>query len=101
VPKEATVEEITQAYIQSWKLGAKRSSIYRDLQQADAAAQHAERRRPPRSRPAGGGVDGDRPVRRKLPDERHAITHKFDIQANKNSITVGCSRTASRVKSSW
>jgi ribonucleoside-diphosphate reductase alpha chain len=30
VPKEATVDEITQAYIQSWKLGAKAISIYRD-----------------------------------------------------------------------
>ena len=30
VPKEATVEEIAQAYIQSWKLGAKAISIYRD-----------------------------------------------------------------------
>src|SRR3982075_2986500 len=30
VPKEATVEDIMQAYIQSWKLGAKAISIYRD-----------------------------------------------------------------------
>src|SRR5204863_291965 len=30
VPKEATVEEIMQAYIESWKLGAKAISIYRD-----------------------------------------------------------------------
>src|SRR5437016_1465901 len=30
VPKDATVDEIMQAYIQSWKLGAKAISIYRD-----------------------------------------------------------------------
>ena len=30
VPKDATVEEIMQGYIQSWKLGAKAISIYRD-----------------------------------------------------------------------
>ena len=30
VPKDATVEEIMQAYIESWKLGAKAISIYRD-----------------------------------------------------------------------
>jgi ribonucleoside-diphosphate reductase alpha chain len=29
------------------------------------------------------------PVRRKLPDERHAITHKFDIQGHEGYITVG------------
>jgi ribonucleoside-diphosphate reductase alpha chain len=30
VPKEATVDDITQAYMESWKLGAKAISIYRD-----------------------------------------------------------------------
>ncbi len=30
VPKDATVDDIMQAYIQSWKLGAKAISIYRD-----------------------------------------------------------------------
>ncbi len=30
-----------------------------------------------------------RPVRRKLPDERQAITHKFDIQGHEGYITVG------------
>ena len=30
VPTEATVEDIEQAYIESWRLGAKAVSIYRD-----------------------------------------------------------------------
>ena len=30
VPREATVEEIEQAYIESWRMGAKAISIYRD-----------------------------------------------------------------------
>ena len=30
-----------------------------------------------------------RPVRRKLPDERHSITHKFDIAGHEGYITVG------------
>ena len=29
------------------------------------------------------------PVRRKLPDERHAMTHKFDIAGHEGYITVG------------
>ena len=79
VPKEATVEEITQAYIQSWKLGAKAISIYRDgskrtqplnTSKDKTAAEIAQQA-------AASMVTG--PVRRKLPDERHAITHKFDI----------------------
>ena len=79
VPKEATVEEITQAYIQSWKLGAKAISIYRDgskrtqplnTSRDKTAAEIAQQA-------AASMVTG--PIRRKLPDERHAITHKFDI----------------------
>jgi len=30
VPTDATVEDIEQAYIESWRLGAKAVSIYRD-----------------------------------------------------------------------
>jgi ribonucleoside-diphosphate reductase alpha chain len=31
----------------------------------------------------------ERPTRRKLPDERHAITHKFDVAGHEGYITVG------------
>ena len=54
-------------------------------QQAHAAAEHVE----------GQGKGGRRPGRsqgprrRKLPDERHAITHKFDIAGHEGYITVG------------
>ncbi|PYR19064.1 MAG: vitamin B12-dependent ribonucleotide reductase [Acidobacteria bacterium] len=89
VPKDATVDEITQAYIQAWKLGAKAISIYRDGSK--------------RTQPLNTSKDKDRepavladiqamartPVRRKLPDERHAITHKFDIAGHEGYITVG------------
>src|SRR6186713_144512 len=71
VPKDATVDEITQAYIQSWKLGAKAISIYRDgskrmqplnTSKDKTAAEIAQQA-------AAQLVTG--PVRRKLPDERH------------------------------
>ena len=60
VPKEATVDEIMQAYIQSWKLGAKAISIYRDGSKRtqplntskDKTRGGAARRRPPRARHA-------------------------------------------------
>jgi ribonucleoside-diphosphate reductase alpha chain len=89
VPKEASVDEISQAYIQSWKLGAKAISIYRD---------GSKRTQPLNtSRDKGAGEQVGRaaaelvtqPVRRKLPDERQAITHKFDIQGHEGYITVG------------
>jgi ribonucleoside-diphosphate reductase alpha chain len=93
VPKAATIDEIMQAYIQSWKLGAKAISIYRD---------GSKRTQPLNTSKDKTDADGARvltptevaamartPVRRKLPDERRAITHKFDIQGHEGYITVG------------
>ena len=83
VPHEATVEDVERAYVDAWRLGAKAVSIYRDgskrTQPLNTARQAAE------EAVAAGG----RPVRRKLPDERDAITHKFDIAGHEGYITVG------------
>jgi ribonucleoside-diphosphate reductase alpha chain len=84
VPKEATVEEIQQAYIDSWRIGAKAVSIYRDGSK--------------RTQPLNTARDKEKvaeaaatplKARRKLPDERAAITHKFDIAGHEGYITVG------------
>ena len=87
VPKEATVEEIQQAYIDAWRLGTKAVSIYRDGSK--------------RTQPLNTSRDGQKamidgieqlvgqPVRRRLPEERKAITHKFDIAGHEGYITVG------------
>jgi ribonucleoside-diphosphate reductase alpha chain len=93
VPKEATADEIMQAYIQSWKLGAKAISIYRD---GSKRTQPLNTSKEDTTSGAASGLSrGDveamarTPVRRKLPDERHAITHKFDIAGHEGYITVG------------
>jgi ribonucleoside-diphosphate reductase alpha chain len=103
VPKDATVEEIEKAYIESWRLGAKAISIYRD---------GSKRTQPLNTSKAGVGDTRnagwnassapevrevvkevvkyvERPRRRKLPDERNAITHKFDVAGHEGYITVG------------
>ena len=89
VPKHATVEDIQQAYIDSWRIGAKAVSIYRDgskrtqpLNTSKAAIVAAGVLTPEAVAAAG-------PRRRKLPDERQAITHKFDIAGHEGYITVG------------
>jgi ribonucleoside-diphosphate reductase alpha chain len=89
VPKEATVEEIMQAYIQSWKLGAKAISIYRDGSKRTQPLNTSKDKTPAEIAQAAAASLVTAPVRHKLPDERHAITHKFDIAGHEGYITVG------------
>jgi ribonucleoside-diphosphate reductase alpha chain len=84
VPKAATVEEIEQAYIDAWRIGAKAVSIYRD---------GSKRTQPLNTAKDKAAVAADVPAagprRRRLPDERQSITHKFDIGGHEGYITVG------------
>ncbi|HTU35264.1 MAG TPA: vitamin B12-dependent ribonucleotide reductase [Candidatus Acidoferrum sp.] len=108
MPEESTVEDIANAYIESWKLGLKAVAIYRDnskrSQPLSAAGKKEE------SKPASAAVapapvtaasapmDVTAPAqqelflgtkRRKLPDERSSITHKFSIGGHEGYLTVG------------
>ncbi|ODS55743.1 MAG: ribonucleoside-diphosphate reductase, adenosylcobalamin-dependent [Acidobacteria bacterium SCN 69-37] len=84
VPKAATVEEIEQAYIDAWRIGAKAVSIYRD---------GSKRTQPLNTSKdvtkAAATAEAVAPRRRRLPDERRSITHKFDIGGHEGYITVG------------
>jgi ribonucleoside-diphosphate reductase alpha chain len=88
VPKEASVEEIEKAYLEAWRLGAKAVSIYRD---------GSKRTQPLNTSKDAKGVTPQqmveplvtRPIRRRLPDERRALTHKFEIGGHEGYITVG------------
>ena len=90
MPKEATAEEIADTYMQAWKMGIKAIAVYRD----------GSKRTQPMSigktetiekEDLGDGVMpfGTRGIRRRLPDERRAITHKFEIGGHEGYITVG------------
>jgi ribonucleoside-diphosphate reductase alpha chain len=84
VPKDATVDDIMQAYIESWRLGAKAISIYRD------GSKRTQPLNTSRDKTlAAAKVAPSQPVRRKLPVERQAITHKFDIAGHEGYVTVG------------
>jgi ribonucleoside-diphosphate reductase alpha chain len=106
MPEESTVEDIMQAYIESWKLGVKAVAIYRDnskgsqplsaagdkkdsAQTAQIAAKAAESASlVPEQRELF-----QRALRRKLPSERSSITHKFSIGGHEGYITVGMYET--------
>jgi ribonucleoside-diphosphate reductase alpha chain len=99
VPKDASVEEIEQAYVESWRLGAKAISIYRDgskrtqplntSREAKATLPGPQTGQAAFDQAVAAAVAARAPQRRKLPDERHAITHKFDIAGHEGYITVG------------
>jgi ribonucleoside-diphosphate reductase alpha chain len=97
VPKDATVEQIEQAYIESWRLGAKAISIYRDGSKRTQPLNTSKGPAATETAVGTGLQSGPQivaeitrtPVRRKLPDERNAITHKFDIAGHEGYITVG------------
>jgi ribonucleoside-diphosphate reductase alpha chain len=85
VPKAATVEEIEQAYIDAWRIGAKAVSIYRDGSKRTQPLNTSKDKQPA----AALSAEAAAPRRRRLPDERQSITHKFDIAGHEGYITVG------------
>ncbi|MCB1007284.1 MAG: vitamin B12-dependent ribonucleotide reductase [Acidobacteria bacterium] len=89
MPEESTVEEIEQAYVEGWKLGLKAVAIYRDgckrSQPLSTKREKVEIATETSSVLSPLGAAG----RRKLSDERRALTHKFSINGHEGYITVG------------
>ncbi len=84
VSPEITPEEIAETYLQAWKLGIKAIAIYRDgckrsqpLNTSNGEAGPGKKRGPLRT------------ARRRLPDERKSITHKFSVGGHEGYLTVG------------
>src|SRR6266852_4393043 len=86
LPTDATVEDIQQTYMESWKLGLKCIAIYRDGCKRSQPLSTSLEKEKKAVEPAGPDY---RAVRRRLPDERKSITHKFDIQGHEGYLTVG------------
>jgi len=86
LPTDATVEDIQQTYMESWKLGLKCIAIYRDGCKRSQPLSTSLEKEKKAVEPAGPDF---RAVRRRLPDERKSITHKFDIQGHEGYLTVG------------
>ncbi len=84
MPTSATIEEIEQAYYEAWKLGLKAVAVYRD---GCKRSQPMNTSRDKTALEALGVTPSA--VRRKLPDEREAVTHKFSIGGHEGYITVG------------
>ena len=113
LPNEATTKDIRDAYVQAWRMGLKCVAIYRDGSkrsqplntrklddkggsgtatvttsgsEADAANARLKEleEQVNRMREQAG-----KPLRRRLPETRKALTHKFDIAGHEGYLTVG------------
>ena len=84
VPETITADQIADLFMQAWKLGVKAIAIYRD---------NSKRTQPLNAARGTKAMEMEtpkfKPVRRKLPSERKAITHKFSIGGHEGYITVG------------
>jgi ribonucleoside-diphosphate reductase alpha chain len=106
MPEESTIEDIMQAYIESWKLGLKAVAIYRDNSKGsqplsasnESSSAKAERKEKEAAVAKAGEIEHavaeqrelfERARRKKLPVERQSITHKFAIGGHEGYITVG------------
>jgi ribonucleoside-diphosphate reductase alpha chain len=102
MPEAATAEEIEKVYLEGWKLGLKAIAVYRDNSKrsqplstskksgdstADAADSEVVEKL--RKQLAKAQAEAGLPHRRRLPAERTAVTHKFEIAGHEGYITVG------------
>lgn len=82
LPEEATPADIENVYMQAWKFGLKAVALYRDnckrSQPLNTSLKKQEKT-----------TVSNLPARRRLPDERQAVTHKFSIAGHEGYITVG------------
>jgi len=105
LPNDATIEDIAEAYIESWREGLKAVAIYRDGSKGsqplnvsdgnkakDTRATGQPAAQPSSATPIVEVQDQNAPpraVRHRLPEERASLTHKFSIAGHEGYITVG------------
>jgi ribonucleoside-diphosphate reductase alpha chain len=107
LPQDCTVEDIRDAYVQAWRMGLKCVAIYRDgSKRSQPLNTRKTREGADRSEPTANSnleervrelqadvsrlqAEAGQPLRRRLPDTRSSITHKFDIAGHEGYLTVG------------
>jgi ribonucleoside-diphosphate reductase alpha chain len=93
MPEAATSSDIEQVYMEGWRLGLKAIAIYRDgskRSQPLSTGKKNPAKESVESAPEAAKDAGEpKPYRRRLPAERQAVTHKFEIAGHEGYITVG------------
>ncbi|HIL68632.1 MAG TPA: vitamin B12-dependent ribonucleotide reductase [Verrucomicrobia bacterium] len=104
LPQESTIDEIEEAYVQAWKMGLKCVAIYRDgskrsqplntkntetTESSESKSEQIERIVELEAELKALSLQSTQPLRRRLPETRQAVTHKFDIAGHEGYLTVG------------
>ena len=97
LPKDATEQDIYDAYLEAWRIGLKAVAIYRDgskgAQVLSTSRNDDEEKKDDAPSEAPKEIIREkiiyRPRRRRLPDTRPSITHKFNIAGHEGYVTVG------------
>ncbi|MFP4355059.1 MAG: vitamin B12-dependent ribonucleotide reductase [Phycisphaerae bacterium] len=97
MPKEATVEEILDVYVDGWKLGLKAVAIYRDgSKRSQPLSSKDESKTEAPAQAEADLISAEQlekakrtPHRRRLPATRPSLTHKFDVAGHEGYLNVG------------
>src|SRR5881296_1898991 len=86
MPNSVTVDEIADTYVVAWKMGLKAIAIYRDGSKRTQPLTTSIKEKGTELKPQEIPY---KPQRRRLPDERKSVTHKFSIAGTEGYLTVG------------
>ena len=97
MPKESTVEEIFNVYVEGWKLGLKAVAIYRDgSKRTQPLNVKKDTAKPAEAANGILSITSEQleaikrtPHRRRLPATRPSVTHKFDVAGHEGYLNVG------------
>ena len=86
VPHDATVDDIKNLYVETWKRGVKCIAVYRDGSKGSQPLS-TQNQQDTKSDVADAPVE--HPIRKRLSDTRSSLTHKFSVGGHEGYITVG------------
>jgi ribonucleoside-diphosphate reductase alpha chain len=86
---ETSIEEVEEVFVTSWKMGLKAIAVYRDGCKRSQPLSTAGKKTPAAATATAVAPALSKPFRRRLPAERHSISHRFEIQGHEAYITVG------------